>query len=317
MKVYERISWRSAVARLALSTLVAISLFEAFGTVRDAYHLANGHDPRLMLGLAIALIPCISVGVWAGKAIVLQLEGFWRRSQSKGLANRGRPSAGATYLSPPPSRKKREPRTSIWIGAAFAAALGLTVAVLATIGTGQAGINTALRATGRLSLLLFWPAYAGGAVAALCGPRFDMMRRHMREFGLAYASAQLVHFSLVAWLIRTSHGPISERVMPFFAVGAVWTCLLAASSSPRIHAILGLTLLRIFRTIGVEYIALVFFADFVLFPAPGESVEHQIAYLPFSILIMVGALLRAAPILRRLGTAVRSWSALPRSPLRR
>jgi hypothetical protein len=332
MKVYGRIPWRldlpdarrpdagvaSALARLALSALLAISLFEALGTVRGAYHLANIHDPRLILGLAIALIPCFGVGVWAGTAIVLQLDGFWRRSQSIGTpANRRRSSARATSLTRPLTRKKSEPRTWIWIGTAFAAALGLTVAVLATIGTGQDGINTALRATGRLSLLLFWPAYAGGAVAALCGPRFDMMRRHMREFGLAYASAQLVHFSLVAWLIRASHGPISERVMPFFAVGAVWTYLLAASSSPRLHAILGPTLLRIFRTIGVEYIALVFFADFVLFPAPGGGVGHQIAYLPFSILIMVGALLRAGPILRRLGTAVRSWSGLPRSPLRR
>jgi hypothetical protein len=55
----------------------------------------------------------------------------------------------------------------------------------------------------------------------------------------------------------------------------------------------------------------------VLFQAPGGGLEHLIAYLPFSILIMIGALLRAAPILCRLRTAVRSWSALPRSPLRR
>jgi hypothetical protein len=47
----------SALARLALSALLAVALFEGFATVGGAYHQANGHNPQLILGLAMALEP--------------------------------------------------------------------------------------------------------------------------------------------------------------------------------------------------------------------------------------------------------------------
>jgi hypothetical protein len=49
-----------------------------------------------------------------------------------------------------------------------------------------------------------------------------------------------------------------------------------------------------------NYIALVFFADFVIGPIQG-GVTHPIEYVPFSILIIVGPLLRVAAVVRRPG----------------
>jgi hypothetical protein len=128
----------------------------------------------------------------------------------------------------------------------------------------------ALRLTGRLSFLFFWPAYVASAIATLFGRGFTILARYGREFGLAFASAQLVHIGLVVWLSANSPGPVLERVMPFFAIGVIWTYILAFSSVKRFQHVFRPNLWRIFRNLGVEYIALVFFADFILGPIQSD-----------------------------------------------
>jgi hypothetical protein len=51
--------------------------------------------------------------------------------------------------------------------AAFLVALALAVIILVIFGIGERGTAIALRATARWSFLLFWSAYAGGAIAWL------------------------------------------------------------------------------------------------------------------------------------------------------
>lgn len=194
---------------------------------------------------------------------------------------------------------------ALCMSAAFCAALAVTVVALGIFGTGEKGTGIALRLTGRLSLLLFWPAYAGAAMAALFGPRFGILDRHRRDFGLAYASAHLIHVGLVAHLISMSARPIIEAIMPFFAVGVVWTYLLAFSSWERFSRLFSPSLWQILRNMGLEYLALVFFADLVLLPVQ-VYVNHPFQYLPFSILIIVGTILRMTMMIRRLGAF---WSS--------
>jgi hypothetical protein len=78
------------------------------------------------------------------------------------------------------------------MGCAFCAALALATIVLAVFGLGERGTDVALQATARLSFLLFWPAYAGGGLATL-GSVFAFLPHRARDFGLAFASAHLVH----------------------------------------------------------------------------------------------------------------------------
>ena len=158
-------------------------------------------------------------------------------------------------------------------------------------------MGQALRLTGRWSLLLFWPAYAGGAMVTLFGPRLGILARHGREFGLAYAAAQLVHLSLVARLVASSHGPFLQSIMPFFAIGVVWTYLLALISLKPLGGVFAAKDWRILRTIGLEYLALVFIADFVIAPIATHT-ELSLEYLPFSILIILGPILRLAAAAR-------------------
>jgi hypothetical protein len=191
------------------------------------------------------------------------------------------------------------------MGTAFCTALCLAVGLLAAFGPDERGTAIALRVTGRLSFLLFWPAYAGGAVAVLFGPRFGMLARHRRDFGLAYASAQLPHLGLVAWIGWISHQSVVEAAMPFFAVGIVWTYVLALSSVERVYNLFGPDLWRVLRNVGLEYIAVVFFADFVMGPIHNGD-RRPIEYVPFAILLIAGPLLRFAALLRRSAPRVRA-----------
>jgi hypothetical protein len=183
---------------------------------------------------------------------------------------------------------------------AFCAALALAAIVLAAAGTGEKGTGIALHLTGRLSFLLFWPAYTGAAMATLFGPRFNILVQHRRDFGLAYASAHLVHVGLVAHLVSMSERPFTEAIMPFFAIGVVWTYVLALSSWERMSKLFSPSFWRVLRNTGLEYLALVFFSDLVLLPIRTHT-NHPFEYLPFSILIIVGPILRIAAVIRRLG----------------
>jgi hypothetical protein len=202
-------------------------------------------------------------------------------------------------------RIEREAGAGLWMGAAFCAALAVAVVVLTAFGPRERGTGIALRVTGRLSFLLFWPAYAGAAMAALFGQRFGILAWHGRNFGLAYASAQLPHLGLVVWIGWISHQTVVEAAMPFFAVGIVWTYVLALSSVERLYNAFSPNLWRVLRNVGLEYIAVVFFADFVIAPIQ-RGVGHPIQYVPFAILLIVGSLLRVAALARPSGLGARA-----------
>ena len=51
-----------------------------------------------------------------------------------------------------------------WMGTAFAAALAITAITLALHGTDNKATRLALELTARFSFVLFWLAYAGGAM---------------------------------------------------------------------------------------------------------------------------------------------------------
>src|SRR6202142_3557604 len=154
------------------------------------------------------------------------------------------------------------PRAVVWMAAAFCAALGMAVLVLAVFGTDERGTDIALQVTARFSFLLFWPAYAAGAMLALFGPIFEPFKGRAREFGLAFASAHLVHLALVAWLSYIGHAP-SGGVFVFFGVAVLWTYLLALFSIRRLQQALGSRGWWFLRVVGLNYIAYAFAVDFL------------------------------------------------------
>jgi len=161
--------------------------------------------------------------------------------------------------------------------------------VLGLLGAGERGTNAALAATARLSFLLFWVAYTGSATSNLFGRAFQPLKAHAREFGLAFASAHLVHVGLVAWLCETGHTP-GVSLFVFFGIALVWTYLLALFSVGRIQRSLNPLCWRLLRFVGMNYIAFAFAVDFVKSPFDG-GVKRTIEYLPFAILAVTGPIL--------------------------
>lgn len=184
----------------------------------------------------------------------------------------------------------------------FVIALGVALIVLGAFGADERGTVLALRMTARWSFFIFWLAYTGSAIAKIFGPRFEGLAGRGRELGLAFASAQLVHLGLIFWLYYISTSP--GGAMVFFWVGMLCTYLLALFSWPRVRNALGPRLWRIIRTSAVEYIALVFAADFILLPLQTGDGKYPLSYLPFALMLVIGASLRIAALTRRRHDAV-------------
>jgi hypothetical protein len=190
----------------------------------------------------------------------------------------------------------------LWMAAAFLVSLALAAIVLGKFGVGEHGTDEALRATARWCFVLFWPAYAGSALARFCGPRFGLLARRGREFGLAFAAALAVHAGLVLWLIHVAAGP--QDSMLFFWAGVFCSYALALFSLPRLRELLGQRLWRLTCEAALQYIALVFAVDFIVEPLrAGGPDKYPPSYLPFVVMLICGAALRLAAQIRRPRTA--------------
>jgi hypothetical protein len=199
-----------------------------------------------------------------------------------------RPSGLALRLSGAPA----------WTAVAFLVSFALAAIALGAAGVREDGTALALRVTARWCFLLFWPAYAGGALAKLCGTRFANLARHGREFGLAFAAALSVHIGLVLRLMDVAAD--QRTPMLFFWAGVACTYALALFSLPRLRDLIGQRWWRIAMEIALQYIALVFADDFILEPLRANGADkYPLSYLPFATLLLGGVLLRAVVQLRR------------------
>jgi len=187
------------------------------------------------------------------------------------------------------------------MGAAFAVALAITVAVFALRGIDNKSIRLALELTARWSFTLFWLAYASGALATLFG--WQSLAGRGRELGLAFATAHLVHVGLVIELgIVMGRVPLSGGLLLFFLAGLFFTYLLALLSFGGARA-MGPVAWKTLRFVGMNYILIAFARDFVLpviYPKPTQyNVAHFLAYAPFAAASILAPLLVLAAMARR------------------
>ena len=187
-----------------------------------------------------------------------------------------------------------------WMGAAFGIALAIAALVLVLQGADNKGTRLALELTARWSFILFWLAYAGNATAQLFGMR--SLAGHGREFGLAFASAHLVHIGLIVWLgIILARVPLSGGLLLFFLIALFCTYLLAGLSFGGVKA-LGAAWPPL-RFIAMNYILIAFGRDFVLpvlYPKPAQhNIGHFLFYAPFMLASIAAPLLVLAANMRR------------------
>jgi hypothetical protein len=194
----------------------------------------------------------------------------------------------------------RKGTTTEWMAGSLAVALAI-VLIARMVAPPGTRVGVALQATARWSFILFWFAYAGNALAVVFGPRFQAIAYRCRDFALSFASAHLAHLGVVAWLLLSNDTPIARTAFSFFGIGVFWTYLLALLSIKSLAAKLDPRVLRTLRTIGVEYIALVFLVDFA--KNPFQDGMNLLIYLPFIALAIAGPLLRLAAAIKRMSHA--------------
>jgi len=208
---------------------------------------------------------------------------------------------------------RSRPAVAFWMASALCIAVGLAASALFVEGVNASGIALALRVTARWSFLLFWLAYSGGALTSLFGPTFEPLKRRAREYGLAFASAHLVHLGLVGWLCLIGAAPPADAFV-FFGIAAMWVYLLALFSIDRLRMALSPLAWRLLRLVGMNFVAYAFAKDFLGGPL-GGGVVHVVEYLPFAALAIAGPGLRLVAWLLDVGTkATTKMSASFRRP---
>lgn len=207
--------------------------------------------------------------------------------------------------------RAQAPRTGLWMGGALLIALLLAAGTLLLLGIGEKGTYTAIRVTARWSYCFFWPAYTGGPLAVLFGPRFQPVARRGRELGLAFAAAHLAHIGLVVYLYHiASSPPIPTSAAIFFGIALGFTYLIALLSIPRLAAALPRWLWRAILIVGMEIIALAFLRDFLRYPF-GHGIARILFMLPFTVLAIAAALLRITAYGAKLRAGLRHSRAIP------
>ena len=191
------------------------------------------------------------------------------------------------------------------LSAAFAAGFVL----LALFGTHEPGVSVATRFVARVAFMFFWLTYTGNALATLFGSTFSGVARRRREFGLAFAGALLVHLALVAWLFAVAaKQPIPNIWIVYFVLGALCTYALAMASLECLRGLWSSRAWRLFSTVALEYIAFLFFRDFVLLPLQSHA-GRSIEYAPFAALILLAVPLRWIGAACRWRGYVAPWAA--------
>lgn len=193
----------------------------------------------------------------------------------------------------------REATTADWLFGAGAVGC-LICAIVYLVAPRGHKLGIALDATARWSFLWFWLASSGRALAGIFGARFafSWIARRVRDFGLAFATAHLVHLALVARLLYISPTPFYRPALFFFGTAALCIYLLVLLSFRPFSTLLKHRTVRVGRWVAVEYISLAFIVDFAKEPLHGDLLRIA-AYLPFLILAVAGPLLRIIAAVRR------------------
>ena len=164
---------------------------------------------------------------------------------------------------------RSKPSSGLWIGAALGANLILAAIILGFRSTNMNGTSTALRATARVLSLVLGGICRRGVDDAVWSD-ISASQTTRARLGLAFAAALLVHLMLVGRLCWIGKAP-AAGVFIFFGTAAGVTYLLAALSFGNLHAVFGPKGWQLFRIIGMNFILVAFFTDFMQITTQGQD----------------------------------------------
>lgn len=154
-------------------------------------------------------------------------------------------------------------------GWAALAVLAVVGAILGLVGTDEAGLRMAIRATARTSVVLFALAFAASALRRRWPrPATRWLVRNRRQLGVGFAFSHLVHLvAIVALAGWTWHGFLAATppiTLVFGGLAYVFIALMTLTSFDRTAAWLGPRRWRLVHTIGAYYVWIVFAQNFLV-----------------------------------------------------
>jgi methionine sulfoxide reductase heme-binding subunit len=211
-----------------------------------------------------------------------------------------------------PSSIASGPRLIALVSAVIAAGVVLT---LWWIPDPELAWRAAVRLTARSSAVLFLLAFTAAATATLWPGRFSRWTcRNRRYLGLSFAASHTIHaftfLSLAGLSTSLDQQVLSPGMVVAGGIGYVFIYALAATSSDRAQALLGMRWWRRLHLVGTHWLWLQFLISFVTHAA--EHVEDWIGVL----LVLTAMLLRVVARLktRRAAGAIASPRAVGAIP---
>ncbi|HZP41594.1 MAG TPA: hypothetical protein VFD84_08765 [Candidatus Binatia bacterium] len=195
------------------------------------------------------------------------------------------------------------PRLAGWpiVGVAAAFVAVLLAADVALLGTGEAAIRFALRATARTALVFFLAAFVASAAARTWpGARTRWLLANRRYLGVGFAVTHLAHAAAIlafaALLADEFRAEEPFVVLVAGGIGYLFVLALLATSFDRTAAWLGPRRWARLHTVGVHYLWAVFFVTYVPQAARGPVHAAAAALVVGALGLRLAARRRALPV---------------------
>ena len=179
------------------------------------------------------------------------------------------------------------------------AVLLVEASLLFTLGYGEEGLRAVVRASARISLVLFCLAFAASSLRVLLrGPGSAWLLRNRRALGVGFAFSHGTHALALLFLARDFPRPFVEEVDALTLVGGglayLFVIAMAATSSDAAQRAMGMGRWRLLHEIGGYYVGLVFLFTYLPVGLAGKGTA------------MLGSLLLLATWGVRVAAAVRA-----------
>jgi len=153
------------------------------------------------------------------------------------------------------------------VGWAALAVTAIVACILAVVGTDEAGLRMAIRATARTSVVLFSLAFAASALRRRWPSAFTgWLLRNRRQVGVSFAASHAIHLLMILWLCGWTWSGLVARTptetLVFGGLAYVFIVLMTATSFDATAAWLGPRRWRRLHTVGAYYNWFIFALNF-------------------------------------------------------
>jgi DMSO/TMAO reductase YedYZ heme-binding membrane subunit len=164
----------------------------------------------------------------------------------------------------------------------------LCIAILAVMGTGEAGVRAVIRLTARTSFVLFTAAFTASALHRIRrSVATRWLRDNRRYLGVSFAVSHLLHLIAILELRRIDPTfEITATTIAFGGLAYVFIAAMAATSFDRTAAWLGPRRWRRLHTAGVYYIWGIFALSYL------PRAVGSMAYAPVAVVVVAALVLR-------------------------